>query len=359
MRDSFHRLLSQRCAEDDVRRSLAAPDGHDSELWSAIAELGVTGLLIDPEFGGLGAGPVELEMLMEELGAAIGPATFLSSSVMAASLIGLSSDSDAKARLFPPLASGQSIATAAMTGDKGLWTAEDVTVTASGSGQAQTLSGTASYVLSAAVSDILLVVARTGAGLQVYEAPIDGAGVTITPLKSWDPTLRMSRIAFEGVAARPLEGANAAVINRVLDLARVALAGEQAGAARRIFDITVEYLRTRVQFGRPIGGFQALKHMAADLLLEVESATSAARAAAQALANDASDRRQLVSLAAFACADAFSQVAATSIQMHGGIAFTWEHVAHLYLRRARADAQLLGPSSRYREDYVSELEKIS
>ena len=154
-------------------------------------------------------------------------------------------------------------------------------------------------------------------------------------------------------------GSKRAAIEHALNLARVALAGEQAGAARRIFDITVDYLKTRVQFGRPIGGFQAIKHMAADLLIEVESATSAARAAAQAIEDDASDRQVLVNLASFACADAFSEVAATAIQMHGGIAFTWEHPAHLYLRRARADAQLFGNSDLYRERYVAALENAA
>jgi len=145
----------------------------------------------------------------------------------------------------------------------------------------------------------------------------------------------------------------------MLDLARVALAGEQAGAARRVFDMTTEYIKTRVQFGRPVGGFQAIKHMAADLLLEVESATSVAQRAAQALAEESPQAQELINLAAFACADAFSQVAATSIQMHGGIAFTWEHPAHLYCRRARADAQLFGSPDFYRERYLSALEKAT
>jgi alkylation response protein AidB-like acyl-CoA dehydrogenase len=203
----------------------------------------------------------------------------------------------------------------------------------------------------------VLVIARTDAGLGCFEVELDAAEVVIDPLETWDRTLRLSRMAFDGAGARPIGGIDETAIDRALDLARVALAGEQAGAARRIFEMTVDYLKTRVQFGRPIGGFQALKHWAADLLIEVESATSAARAAAQALADDALDKDALVSLAAFACADAFSEVAAASIQMHGGIAFTWEHSAHLYLRRARADAQLLGASDAYRERYLTALEK--
>jgi alkylation response protein AidB-like acyl-CoA dehydrogenase len=135
----------------------------------------------------------------------------------------------------------------------------------------------------------------------------------------------------------------------------VALAGEQAGAARRVLEFTVDYARTRTQFGRPIGSFQAIKHMAANLLLESESAISAARAAARSLAEGTTDAGAAISLAAFACADAFVEVAATAIQMHGGIAFTWAHPAHLYLRRARADAQLFGAPARERERYLQAL----
>jgi alkylation response protein AidB-like acyl-CoA dehydrogenase len=140
-----------------------------------------------------------------------------------------------------------------------------------------------------------------------------------------------------------------------MDVARVALAGEQAGGAKHSLDITVDYAKVRVQFGRPIGSFQAIKHMAADLLLESESAISAARNAARLLAEGSPEAAAAISLAAFACADAFTTVTATSIQMHGGIAFTWEHPAHLYLRRARADAQLLGTPTFYRERYLQQL----
>jgi alkylation response protein AidB-like acyl-CoA dehydrogenase len=169
--------------------------------------------------------------------------------------------------------------------------------------------------------------------------------------------LRLSRITFSETPARALADARPGwdAVERALDITRVGLAGEQAGAARRVLEMTIDYAKTRVQFGRPIGGFQAIKHMAADLLLESESATSAARHAAQALADGAPDAGAAISLAAFACADAFTTVAATSIQMHGGIAFTWAHPAHLYLRRARADAQLLGAPPFYRERYLRQL----
>jgi alkylation response protein AidB-like acyl-CoA dehydrogenase len=356
IREGFARLLSEKASEPDLRRTMASGDGHDADLWKAISEMGIVGLLVEPDHGGVGGSIVEIETVMEEAGAALLAAPLLSSAVMAVALVSSSTDVEAKARLLPAIASGDRIATVAVTGDKGLWTQDDVGVAASTAGDGWQLDGTASYVLSANIADLLLVVAKTGTEIGVYEVDPKAKGVSIGALKAWDPTIRLSRIVFDRVSAVPLAGVNGTAVERTLDLARVALAGEQAGACRRIFDITVEYLRTRVQFGRPIGGFQALKHMAADLLIEVESATSAARAAANALATGAPDAPALVSLAAFACADAFHQVAAASIQMHGGIAFTWEHPSHLYLRRARVDAQLFGPSSYHRDRYVSALE---
>ncbi|MDO7841760.1 acyl-CoA dehydrogenase family protein [Sphingomonas immobilis] len=352
IREGFARLLSEKASEADLRRTMASDSGHDTDLWKAISDMGIAGLLVDPDHGGVGGSILDVETIMEEAGAALLAAPLLSGGVMAVALLAESSDADLKARLLPAIASGETIATVAVTGDNGLWTRDDIGVVAT----AGWLSGTASYVLSANIADVLLVVAIAGDGVAVFEVDSKAGGVTIEPLQAWDPTLRLSRIRFDKVAAKVLAGVDSSSVERTLDLARVALAGEQAGAARRIFDITVEYLRTRVQFGRPIGGFQALKHMAADLLVEVESATSAARAAAQALAKGTPDAAALVSLAAFACADAFHQVAAAAIQMHGGIAFTWEHPAHLYLRRARVDAQLFGASAYHRDRYVSALE---
>ncbi|WP_088183510.1 acyl-CoA dehydrogenase family protein [Sphingobium sp. Z007] len=357
MREGFGRLLAEKCAEADIRRVMATQSGNDPALWTAMADMGITALMVSDDHDGIGAGPVEIEEIMEEAGAALLAGPLLSSAFVAASLIGLSHDADAKARLLPAIASGEKIATVAFTGDSGSWDVAGVTVTAQPQGNQWILSGAASFVLSANLADILLVFAQTPDGLGCFE--VDPAHVQIEPLQSWDPSLRLSKILFDEAQAVHIAGVNDVTFEQTLDIARVALAGEQAGACRKIFDITVDYLKTRVQFGRPIGGFQAIKHMAADLLIEVESATSAARAAARALDADAPDKNVLINLAAFACADAFSQVAATAIQMHGGIAFTWEHPAHLYLRRARADAQLFGQSDVYRERFVAAMEKAA
>ena len=355
MQESVRRLLTQRSSEADVRRTMETDAGYDTALWAQLAELGVVGLIVDPDHGGTGGGPVELELIMEEAGSALLCGPLLSSGVLAASLIDASEDADARARLLPQIADGSLIGTVALTGDAGTWTEQGVSVTASQSGAAWSLEGVASFVTHAQIAGLILVVARVGDGFGVFEVAPDAAGLAIAPLPVFDHTLRLARLTFANTPARRLGAAGWEAVDEMLQIGLVALAGEQAGGAKASFDMTVKYANTRIQFGRAIGSFQAIKHMAADLLLESESAISAARAAAQSLADGATDARAAVSLAAFACADAFSKVTADSIQMHGGIAFTWAHPAHLYLRRARADAQLLGASPYHRERYLEAL----
>ena len=356
--DAVRRLLVDHSTEADVRRAMDTPKGFDGELWRHLAETGLAGLVIDEAYGGSGGGPLEIEAVMEEAGAALLCSPLLASSVLSAELIRALGDPSAIQRLLPGVASGERIVASALTGDAGLWTAASVAVTASGAGESRCLTGHASYVLHGQNADTLLVIAKDAQGLAVFEMDADAEGVTITPLRTFDHTLRLARIVFDDAPARPLKAHTPAwrAVEQALDLVLVALAGEQAGAAKRVLHFTVDYAKTRVQFGRPIGGFQAIKHMAADLLLESESATSAARNAARKLAEAAHDAEAAVSLAAFACADAFVTVAASAIQMHGGIAFTWDHPAHLYLKRARSGAALFGGSNAHRERYLSELE---
>jgi len=355
LRDSVSRLLADHSAEADVRRTMETETGYDADLWRKLAEMGVVGLVIEEAYGGAGAGPLELESVMEEAGAALLCSPLLASGVLAAELLQALGDEGAKARLLPGIAAGTTIASVALTGSTGTWTPETVEVRASSGDGAWRLDGVADYVIHGQNADVLLVIANAPDGLAVFEA--DPAGLAIKPLPTFDHTLRLARITFAGARAQRLN-VDVTVLDAVkqsLNLAVVALAGEQAGGARRCLEFTVDYAKSRIQFGRAIGSFQAVKHMAADLLLESESAISAARNAAARLADGADDANAAVSLAAFACADAFTTVTATSIQMHGGIAFTWAHPAHLYLRRARADAQLFGPSSVWRERYLEQL----
>lgn len=351
MRESFARLLDDRCGEAEVRRIMAGEHAHDPDLWRAMAEMGLLATLVPEAHGGLGGGAREIELLMEEAGRVLLPGPFLSSAVLATALLVETADEAAKARLLPRLADGSLIGTAALAGEAGRWDGEDGAVVAEG----DLLSGHADYVSDGGIADLLLVVAGTGSARRLYEVT-GHEGVTVSLHKGFDPTMRLARVEFERTPARALVGGDAAAIDRALELVRVAKAGREAGAARRNFEMTVEYLKTRTQFGRLIGGFQAMKHMAADLLIESESAVSAARAAADALAAGAANAAELVALASFAASDAQVAIGFAAINMHGGIAFTWEHPAHLYLRRARHEQMFLGTGEAARERFLRALE---
>ncbi|GGE15775.1 acyl-CoA dehydrogenase [Polymorphobacter glacialis] len=361
LREALRRLLQDHGSEADVRRTMITDSGHDPALWRRLTDMGITGLLVGEAHGGGGGGPIEIEMVMEEAGAALLCSPLLSTGILAVGLLQGLGNAEAAARLLPAIADGSRIATVAITGTTGTWTEAGVGVTATRSGEDWTLDGTASYVTHGQLADVLLVVADTPDGTAIFEVEPSTAGVAVAALPTFDHTLRLARINFSGVPARVLASNRPAweAVQEAMDLALVALAGEQAGGARAVLDMTVAYAKSRVQFGRAIGSFQAIKHMATDLLLETESATSAARHAARCLAENTPDAAAAISLAAFACADAFVTTTATSIQMHGGIAFTWDHPAHLYLRRARADAQLFGNSNYHRERYVQHLERQS
>jgi alkylation response protein AidB-like acyl-CoA dehydrogenase len=353
--DAVTRLLADKSTEADVRRTMETDSGYDAGLWTQLGEMGVTGLVVDEAFGGSGAGPVELEAVMEAAGAALLCSPLLASGVVAAELLRALGDEDAKTRLLPGIAAGTTIATAALTGDAGTWTEAGVAVTAASAAERSALAGEANYVIHGQNADVLLVLAQAEDGLAVFEVDPKGEGVAIAPLPTFDHTLRLARIVFDGAPGRRLAGDAWPAVQSAVSLALVALAGEQAGGARKVLDFTVDYAKNRYQFGRAIGTFQANKHMASDLLLESESAISAARSAAAKLAERANDADAAVSLAAFACADAFTQTTATAVQMHGGIAFTWTHPAHLYLRRARAGAQLFGTPAYHRERFIQQL----
>lgn len=355
MRESFARLLASAHDEARMRAAAAVPAGFDRALWGKLGELGLLAVLVPEDNGGLGAGMREVGELFEEAGKALYTAPLLESAVVATSLLKLSADAEARSRLLPAMASGETIAIPALTGDAGTWDEAEVAVTADGGH----LTGHASFVNHGATADVLLVAARAGGALALFEVDPKAPGVTLTPLAANDPSLRLCRIAFADAQARRIEGVDAAVIAAALDRGRVAQAGEQAGGSRHVLEMTVGYMNGRYQFGRPIGSYQALKHMAADLLVEVESALSAARHAAAALDDGSADIAQLVSLAGFACADAYVEVTAQAIQMHGGIAYTTEYPLHLYWRRARSLAQMLGNSAAFRERYLAEWEKAA
>ncbi|MGH6696172.1 acyl-CoA dehydrogenase family protein [Sphingopyxis sp.] len=354
MRESFERLLRDRCDEAFVRHSMETATAHDAALWSELASLGLTGLLVPEAFGGLGGGPREAGLIMEEAGKTLLPGPLFSSAILATALIVASRDDAAKARLLPGLADGSLIATAMLTGPGGAWDGEDLDIAAVSDATGTHLSGTAHFVSDAEVADVFLVVAGRGAERTMHEVrPADG--VRVEPCASFDRTQRLAAVHLDRVPSIAIDIASDA-IDAALALGRVALAGRQVGAAERNFAFTIEYLGTRVQFGRQIGGFQALKHIAADLLVEMESAKTAALHAAESLADGARDAAAAVAMASFTVSDAQRLIAAESIQLHGGIGFTWEHPAHLYYRRAQHDALFLGAPDRARETFLTLLE---
>lgn len=360
LRDTVHKLMSDASSEHAVRTAMETEPGFDPALWQQLCEMGVTGLIIDEAYGGSGVGPMEVEAVMEEAGAALLCSPLLASGVVAAEFLQSLADEASNKRLLRNIASGACIASVVMTGDSGCWTPEGVSVKAEESNGGWALGGRGNYVLHGQNADVLLVIAETSDGLKAFEVEPASENVTVQALPTLDRTLRLASVDFDGAAGTLIDSTvpvwNAA--QRAINMAIVALAGEQAGGAQKVLDFTVEYAKTRVQFGRQIGSFQAIKHMAADLLVETESAISAARHAAASLADESAQTEEAISLAAFACADAYVKTAADAIQMHGGIAFTWEHSAHLYLKRARADAQLFGGSDYHRERYLQALERV-
>jgi len=348
--ETFERLLKGECSEKALHKVIETESGFDKALWLKMAELGLTGLMVAPENGGVGGSIQEVEAIMEVAGASLFNGPYISSCIIAPMLLSKCSDADFAAPHLQDIAAGTSIFAIAGCGHNGDWTAPPE-VTANANGE---LTGEAGFVVHVRNADYCLVYANQGDDVGVYLVKTGGEGVSIIPHKTDDQTLRLSSMIFRNAPADKLEGVNGKHIQIALQMALVALAGEQVG---RIFNLTIEYLNTRFQFGQPIGRFQALKHMAADLLIEVENASSAARHSARALAARSPAGSVLTYLAAFTCADNFRHVAAEAIQLHGGIAYTMEHPAHLYWRRAQTGQWRFGSSDAFRETYLSLMEK--
>jgi alkylation response protein AidB-like acyl-CoA dehydrogenase len=345
-------FLTDKSPESEVRRLMETEEGFDPAVWAQLSgELGLAGLAIPEEYGGAGYGFVEVGIVLEEAGRALLCAPYFSTVVLAATTLLQSGDEAAKKDFLPGIASGELRATLAITEESGRWEPDAVEVAAAQSGDSWTLTGVKSYVLDGATADLLLVTARTGAGISLFAVPADASGLTRTSLGTLDLTRKQARIEFAGAPARLIgsEGQAAALLTSVLDVAAIGLAAEQVGGASRVLDMSVEYAKIRVQFGRPIGSFQAIKHKCADMLLEVESAKSAAYYGLWAVASGSDEVPMVASLAKAYCSDAYMHCAAENIQIHGGIGFTWEHPAHLYFKRAKTDQLLFGDPTYHRE----------
>ncbi|MFD3746661.1 acyl-CoA dehydrogenase family protein [Nocardia sp. NPDC058633] len=336
-RTSVRALLGKHATSAALRTAMDTDLGYDPKLWRMLCEqVGVAALAVPEQWGGAGAGLVESLMVVGELGRTLSGVPMLGSAVLGVQAILLAGDEQACARLLPDLADGSRTA-ALCWADAAGWDSAGVSVT---DGK---LSGAAHYVLHGAQAHLLLVLTDDG----LFETTADAAGVTVAATPALDPTRTLAAITFtDAPATRIGTGDPAALRRRLREIAWAALASEQVGAARRCLEMTVEYTASRVQFGRPIGSFQALKHRMADMYVLVESAESAALAAALAVAEDSPSATEEAWVARKHCSEAFCTVAAETIQLHGGIAITWEHDAHLYFKRAHATAELFGTGRR-------------
>jgi len=352
LRRSVRRFLEDKSPMSEVRRLMETTEGFDRAVWDQMADqLGLQALAIPEEYGGAGFGYVELSVVLEEMGAALLCAPCFATVALGANALLSSGDEGAKKDLLPGIAAGTTIATLALTEDSGRWSTDAVTLAASETGGKWRLDGHKMFVIDGHNADLLLVAARTSSGVSLFAVEAGASGVTRTPLATMDQTRKQARIEFFAAAARLVgaEGGADRVLSRTLDLAAVALAAEQVGGAQRCLDMSVDYAKNRIQFGRPIGSFQAIKHKCADMLMEVESAKSAAYYAVWAAAEDSEELPVVASLAKSYFSEAYFHAAGENIQIHGGIGFTWEHDAHLYFKRAKSSELLLGDPSYHRD----------
>ncbi len=351
LRSFVRQFLEEKSDEAAVRELMETNAGYDEAVWAQMAEqLGLQSLVIPEEFGGQGFSWVELIVVLEEMGRALLCAPFFSSVVLSTSALLLSGDETAQGTYLPAIASGELIATVALTEENGRWDESGVTATAVNDG-GWSINGSKHYVLDGHTAGLIIVAARTNNGVSLFAVDGDAAGLERTALATMDQTRKQAKLTFVDTPATLIgaDGEAWPVIERVLDRAAVGLAAEQVGGAQKVLDMSVEYAKDRVQFGRPIGSFQAIKHKCADMLLEVESAKSAAYYAAWCASEDNDELPAMASLAKSYCSEAYFHATAENIQIHGGIGFTWEHPAHLYFKRAKSSELLFGDPTYHRE----------
>jgi len=352
LRTIVRQFLEAKSPESAVREQMETEVGYDTEVWTQMAEqLGLQSLIIPEAYGGQGFGYVELTVVLEEMGRFLLCAPFFSTVVLATNTLLVAGDEQACASYLPGIADGSTIATLALTEANGRWDESGIEATATASGDAWTITGEKMFVLDGHVANLILVAARTPAGVSLFAVDGDASGLTRTALPTMDQTRKQARLTFEGTPATLVgtDGAGWETLSTVLDLAAVGLAAEQVGGAQACLDMAVEYAKVRVQFGRPIGSFQAIKHKCADMLLEVESAKSAAYYAGWCASEMNDELPSVASLAKAYCSEAYFHAAAENIQIHGGIGFTWEHPAHLYFKRAKSSELLFGDPTYHRE----------
>ncbi|BCO34272.1 acyl-CoA dehydrogenase [Mycobacterium heckeshornense] len=340
------RAACERLATEERVREIAygdsGGDSYDTELWRVLCrQVGVGAIALPEEAGGAGYGARALGVVAHELGRALAPVPFLASTVLAT---GLLVDTGVDEQLLAGLIDGERTATAVLTERAGSWNRNAVAAVASHNSNGWSLRGTAHHVLYGGAADDLVVVATIDTEPAIFLVDSAAHGVTIKPERVLDKTRPMATIEFTAAAATRLSGDGPVddVIERSLDRAIAVLSAEQVGACERVLEIATDYARTREQFGRAIGSFQAIKHRCADMLVDLEWARSASLAALRSVDDDDGDSRWRVSMAKAVCSEALRAASHANLQIHGGIGFTWEDSAHLYVKRARTDEVIFG-----------------
>lgn len=346
-------LVERRAASLDLRAAYASEHRYDTELWRVLCDqIGVAALAVPEQYGGAGYSSLETHLVLEALGGSLTPTPLLGSGVLATQALLLSGPEALAGRPAEVLSelAGGSVAALCWADATGHWRTDGSDLTATAEGDGWRLRGTATLVLNAADAEVLLAVAATPSGIGLFQLPASAPGVHIRSTPALDPTLRLDEVRFDAIASAVVESGFEAHLPRLRAIAATAVTALQVGGAQRALDLTVAYVKERVQFGRPLGSFQALKHRLADLVVLVESARSMSWAAAWSVAHDPATAPRRAALAKSWCGDAFAAVAGEMIQLHGGIAITWEHDAHLYFKRAHATGQLFGRAAEHRRD---------
>lgn len=340
-------VLAKHSNSAAVRSATDSPRGYDERLWALLCEqVGVPALSVPEEYDGAGFGFAETAVCLERLGEHLTPSPLLGQTVAVEALLA-TGDTDACARILPGVAAGTSVLGLAWSGCEGLdrdGGLRPPTVTESDG----RLDGRVDLVVDGDIADVLLAAAQTPTGVALFDVAGDAAGLTRTHLTTVDQTLRLASVRLDSVRATRVGGDAAAALDRAITVALAAVATTQVGVAQRGLDMTVAYAKERVQFGRQIGSFQALKHRMADMLVAVETSRSAAQAAVAAVADGDTGAGRAAAVAKAWCSDSLELVAAETIQLHGGIAITWEHDAHLVFKKAHALGQLYGGARQHR-----------
>jgi alkylation response protein AidB-like acyl-CoA dehydrogenase len=349
LQKSARDLFARACPAKTVREVMATDTAFDAALWSEVADQGWLGMHLSESSGGLGLGPVDLAVVGEEMGRACFPGPFLGT-VYAATLI---AEANADSPYLQSLTTGESKGAVAFLEPDASWDPSDVQLPARREGNGYQLTGRKVFVADAGMADVIVCVAKAGSELALLAVPAKMAGVSITPTPGLDQTRKLYEVAFEGVTVGPEgvlatgEAASRALV-RSTQVATILVCADMLGGMQWILEDAVEYAKTRQQFGKPIGSFQAVQHMCADMLLWTESSRSAIYFAAWAIDAEPESAARVVSTAKVYASDASREVANRGVQVHGGIGFTWEHDLHLYYKRSKASEILFGDAGHHR-----------